>query len=136
MPGEKKKDKGKAELKSKEPSKDKEKKPKKKVVPSEFVLGARVEVVSHEVDSMILKRGLCLGTSSVTKTPRKRLMVAVKLEAPMKKGSVVDTSSISRVPYQRQASVCTSNQRDKLLIDMPILSPRCQQPTAEFFRED
>ncbi len=97
MVKDKKKDNTKIDATAKGPT-DKivDKKQKKKTValPSEFVMGARVEILEHVIESMVLKRGICLGSSKISTTPRKRLMVCIKLEAPIKKGAAVDTSSM------------------------------------------
>jgi hypothetical protein len=87
-----KKEKDKKEKKEKdaaEKAEKKEKKNKKKGpprLPPEFVLGARVEITSHDLASMVSKRGISLGEFKTTDTPRKRVRIAVKLEAPLKKG--------------------------------------------------
>jgi hypothetical protein len=73
-------------------------------LPPEFALGARIEIIRHDLESMVAKRGISLGEFKVTDTPRKRVTIAMKLEAPLKKGSTVDTSKIegaSSVARQR-----------------------------------
>jgi hypothetical protein len=67
-----------------------------------LALGARVEVTEHEISSMVGKRGVSMGAAKATDTPRKRLLVAVKLEAPHRKGATVDTDVVSTLPYHRQ----------------------------------
>jgi len=88
--------------------KDKDKKKKKghehHTLPLNLALGARVEIIEHDISSMVGKRGISMGSAKETDTPRKRLLVAVKLEGPHKKGSTVDTDVISTVSYHRQVT--------------------------------
>lgn len=71
-------------------------------LPPEFALGARVEILEHEVESMRSRKGLSLGAFKATDSPRKRVMIAVKLEGIKKKGSSVDVSFVSSVPHLRK----------------------------------
>jgi hypothetical protein len=51
---------------------------------------------------MCSRRGLSLGTFKATDSPRKRVMIAVKLEGKRKKGSSVDVSFIATVNHLRK----------------------------------
>lgn len=98
--------KGKENKKEKKEKDDSKKKSKKKIkakLPPEFALGARVEIIDHDVASMIARRGVSLGTFKID-TDTQKLLIAVKLEGPVVKGSSVNTSVVSSVEHTRQRS--------------------------------
>lgn len=89
--------------KDKDGEKKNEKKKKKELkLPVEFSFGARVEILSHEVESMCSRKGLSLGAFKATDSPRKRVMIAVKLEGKRRKGASVDVSFISSISHLRK----------------------------------
>jgi hypothetical protein len=82
-------------------------KKKKKLngLPPQLALGARVEITHHCISSMAGARGVSLGTFTITTTPRKRALLAVKLAGPHRKGSTVDVDAVSTVTHHRQVCV-------------------------------
>lgn len=117
---EKHKDKDKGE---KEHKKDKKKKGEPKL-PVKFPLGARVEILSHEIESMCSRRGMSLGTFKPTDSPRKRIQVAIKLEGKRKKGATVDVNFISPIPHLRQRSFIGN------------IEPKHEKPTVYVLADD
>jgi len=93
-------------------------------LPVEFALGARVEILSHEVESMCSRRGMSLGTFKHTKSPRKRVQVAIKLEGKRKKGATVDVNFISTVPHLRQRTFIGN------------IEPKHEKPTVYVLADD
>ena len=85
-------------------SKKKSKKKGKAKLPPEFVLGSRVEIVNHNIASMVARRGVSLGTFKVDHETQE-LLIAVKLEGPAVKGSSVDTSVVSSAEHTRQVRI-------------------------------
>jgi hypothetical protein len=97
----------------------KAKKKKFNGLPPTLVLGARVEITQHYISSMAGARGVSLGTYQTTTTPRKRMLVAVKLAGPHRKGTTVDVDNVSVVGHHRQVRAC-KDAHEYLLIGLLV----------------